>query len=200
MVQSIQRRFFSVVIFATLTASTALAQQRADPIGPLIKIQTFDRAQKINLGRTKSGKIACYFREEGSSHSLDIGITTDGAYIRLETGDSREMTPAAPLRVFAGKEISKRVGADEYATGEFTVLQGYDGKFDYYVPKTEQDDFAVVAKGDAKAFLEMVARANTQFVVVQSIADPKSVNYVAIYNFKAAAIPALMACAKDRVN
>jgi hypothetical protein len=200
MVQSTQRRFFLGVLFATLTASAALAQQRADPIGPLTQILTFDRAQKVNLGRTKSGKIACYFREEGSSHSLDIGITSDGAYIRLETGDSRETTPAAPLRVFAGKENSKRVGANEFATGEFTVLQAYDGKFDYYVPKPEQDDFTVVAKGDAKAFLEMVARANTQFVVVQSAANPKSVNYVAIYNFKAAAIPALLACAKDRVK
>jgi hypothetical protein len=200
MVQSTQLRFFLGVLFATLTASAALAQQRADPIGPLTKIQTFDRAQKVNLGRTKSGKVACYFREEGSSHSLDIGITTDGAYIRLETGDSRETTPAAPLRVFAGKENSKRVGANEFATGEFTVLQAYDGQFDYYIPKPEQDDFVVVAKGDARAFLEMVARANTQFVVVQSVTNPKSVNYVAIYNFKAATISALLACAKDRVK
>ena len=102
--------------------------------------------------------------------------------------------------MFAGKEISKRVGADEFSTGEFTALQAYDGKFDYYIPKPEQDDFTVVARGDAKTFLEMVARANTQFVVVQSVADPKNVNYVAIYNFKAAAIPALLACAKDRVK
>jgi hypothetical protein len=35
---------------------------------------------------------------------------------------------------------------------------------------------------------------------MQSVADPKSVNYVAIYNFKAATLPALMACAKDRVK
>lgn len=200
MAPSTQRRLFVVVVFAALTASAALAQQRADPIGPLSKIQTVDRAQKINLGKTKSGKFVCYFREEGSSHSLDIGIAADGAYIRLETGDSREKTPAAPLRVFAGKEIAKRVGADEFATGEFTVLQAYDGKFSYYVPKPEQDDFSVVAEGDAKAFLDMVARANTQFVVVQSVADPKNVNYVAIYNFKAATIPALLACAKDRVK
>jgi len=200
MVRSTQRRLFLAVVFATLTAGAAFAQQRADPIGPLSKIQTFDRAQKIDLGRTKSGKIACYFREEGSSHSLDIGIATDGAYIRLETGDSREKTPAAPLRVFAGKEISKRVGADEFSTGTFTVLQAYDGKFEYYIPKPDQDDFTVVANGDAKVFLDMVARANMQFVVVQSMADPKSVNYVAIYKFKAAAVPALLACAKERVK
>jgi hypothetical protein len=53
---------------------------------------------------------------------------------------------------------------------------------------------------NAAPFLDMAARANTQFVVVQSLADPKRVNYVAIYNFKAAATPALMACAKDRVK
>ena len=200
MVQSTQLRFFLGVLFATLTASAALAQQRADPIGPLTKIQTFDRAQKVNLGRTKSGKVACYFREEGSSHSLDIGITTDGAYIRLETGDSRETTPAAPLRVFAGKENSKRVGANEFATGEFTVLQAYDGQFDYYIPKPEQDDFVVVAKGDAKAFFEMVARAKMEFVVVQSVADRKNVDIVAIYKFKTSAIPALLKCAKERIQ
>jgi hypothetical protein len=200
MTPSFQRRFILTVAFAALTAGVALAQQRADPIGPLTKVQTYDRAQKINVGRTKSGKIACTFREEGSSHSLDIGISSDGAYIRLETGDSREMTPSAPLKVFAGKEIAKRVGTDEFATGEFSVLQAYDGPFDYFIPNPEQDNFSVIAKGDAKAFLEMVARANTQYVVVQSANDPKTVDYVAIYNFKPAAIPALLACAKERVK
>lgn len=200
MASSTQRRLYAAVTCVTLTASVALAQQRADPIGPLTKIQTVDRTQKINLGKTKSGKIACYFREEGSSHSLDIGITTDGAFIHLETGDSRELTPTAPLRVFAGKEIAKQVDGNAYATGEFAVLQAFDGKFSYYVPKPDRDDFTVVAEGGAQEFFEMVARANTQFVVVQSAADPKTVNYVAIYNFKAATIPALLACAKERIK
>ena len=91
------------------------------------RLATFDRAQAVNVGKTKAGKTACYFREEGSSHSLDIGITADGAFIRLETFDSRETTPAPPLRVFAGKQIAK----GEYATNEFAVLQAYDGPVSY---------------------------------------------------------------------
>lgn len=192
-------RFLPLVILAALSSGAALAQT-PDPIGPLTKTQTFDRAQKINVGRTQSGKTVCYFREEGSSHSLDIGVAPDGAYLRLETFDEREMTPAPPLRVFAGKEMTRREGGNEYSTGEFTVLQAYAGPFDYYVPNPKQDGFAVVAKGDAKAFLDMVARAKIQFVVVQSVAAPKTVNYVAIYNFKPTAIAPLLACAKERAK
>lgn len=200
MTRSTQRRLIAAVVFATLTSGAAPAQQQADPIGPLKRIQIVDRAQKINFGRTPSGLVACYFREEDSSHSLDIGITTKGAYMRLDTGDSREVTPAAPLRIFAGKENTKQVGGNEYSTGEFAVIQAYGGAFDYTIQKTDQDGFTVIAKGDAKAFLEMVAHANTQHVVVQSAANPKNVNYVAIYNFKAATIPALLACANARVK
>ena len=192
-------RFLSLPILAALFSGAAMAQT-PDPVGPLTKVQTYDRAQKINVGRTQSGKTVCYFREEGSSHSLDIGVGTEGAYMRLETFDERETTPVPPLRVFAGKEVTRRQGGNEYATGEFTVLQAYAGPFDYYIPNPKQDGFAVIAKGDAKAFLEMVARANLQIVVVQSVASPKTVNYVAIYHFKPAAIAPLLACAKERVK
>ena len=96
--------------------------------------------------------------------------------------------------------IARREGGNEYSTGEFTVLDAYAGAFDYYVPNLIQNGFAVVAKSDARAFLDMVASANGQFVVVQSAASPKAVNYVAIYNFKLAAIAPLLACAKERVK
>lgn len=192
-------RFLSLVIVAAAFSGAALAQT-PDPVGPLTKTQTYDRAQKINVGRTQSGKTVCYFREEGSSHSLDIGVGTEGAYMRLETFDERETTPSPPLRVFAGKEITRRQGNDEFSTGEFTVLQAYAEAFDYYVPNPKQNGFAVVAKGDAKAFLEMVASANLQIVVVQSAANPKVVNYVAIYHFKPASIAPLLACARERVK
>lgn len=192
-------RVLSLVIVAASFNGAALAQT-PDPIGPLTRTQTFDRAQKINVGRTQSGKTVCYFREEGSSHSLDIGVGPDGAYMRLETFDERETTPSPPLRVFAGKEIARREGGNEYSTGEFTVLNAYAGAFDYYVPNPIQNGFAVAAKGDARAFFDMVASANGQFVVVQSAASPKAVNYVAIYNFKLAAIAPLLACAKERVK
>jgi hypothetical protein len=190
----------AIVAFASLLTSTAYSQERGDPIGALSKVSTFDHAQRVNVGKTKAGKIACYFREEGSSHSLDIGMTADGAFIRLETGDSRETTPTPPLRAFAGKQLSKRVGKDEYATDEYEILQEYGGGIEYYVPKFDTGDFVLVAKGDAKAFLEMVARAKTEFVVVQSTADKKKTDIVAIYNFTTAAITALLSCAKSRVQ
>jgi hypothetical protein len=192
-------RILSLAIIAAAFSGGASAQT-PDPVGPLTKVQTFDRAHKINVGRTQSGKTVCYFREEGSSHSLDIGVSTEGAYMRLETFDEREMTPPPPLRIFAGKEITRRQGNDEFSTAEFTVLQAYAGPFDYYIPNPQQDGFAVIAKGDAKAFLDMVASANGQFVVVQSGADAKLVNYTSIYSFKSAAIPPLLVCAKDRVK
>ena len=186
----------AMLLSAALAPGLAFSQARGDPIGPLTRVATFDRAQQVIVGKTKAGKIACYFREEGGSHSLDIGMTADGAFIRLETGDSRETTPTPPLRVFAGKQIAK----GEYATNEFTVLQAYDGPFEFYVPKPSQGDFGVVAKGDAKAFFEMVARARMEFVVVQSVADRKNADIVAIYKFKTSAIPALLSCAKERIQ
>lgn len=192
--------YLAIVAFGSLVTCTAFSQERDDPIGALSKVSTFDRAQRVDVGKTKAGKIACYFREEGSSHSLDIGMTADGAFIRLETGDSRETTPTPPLRVFAGRQITKRVGKNEYATDEYELLQEYGGGIEYYVPKRETGNFVVVAKGDAKAFLEMVARARTEFVVVQSAADKKKVDIVAIYKFTTASIPALLACAKTRVQ
>lgn len=188
--------FLAIVLSAALAPGLAFSQARGDPIGPLTRIAIFDRAQQVDVGKTKAGQIVCYFREEGGSHFLDIGMTADGAFIRLEAGDSRETTPTPPLRVFAGKQIAK----GEYATNEFTVLQAYDGAFEYYVPKPSQGDFVVVPKGDAKAFFEMVARARMEFVVVQSVADRNNVDIVAIYKFKTSAIPALLRCAKERIQ
>jgi hypothetical protein len=183
-----------VLIAAALTA--AAAAQDADPIGPLTRGAVFDRAQKINVGKTVDGQAVCYFREEGSSHSLDIGMIADGAFIRLESFDPRETTPRPPLRVFAGKQ-GERAGK---VTDEFAVLQPYKGRVEFYVPKPDRSDFAVVAKADPQAFFEMVARARNEFVVVQSATDPKNVNIVAIYHFTASNIPALLACAKARLQ
>lgn len=123
-------------------------------------------------------------------------MTADGAFIRLATGDSRDTTPTPPLRIFAGKQI-ERAGT---TTDEFTTFQAYSGAFDYFVPKADQGDFAVVAKGDATTFFNMVARARTEFVVVQSAANPKDSDFVAIYEFKASTIPALLACSKARIQ
>jgi hypothetical protein len=188
------------IAFASLTAGAAVAQQRGDPIGELTKIATFDRAHHIDVGRTTAGKTACYFREEGSSHFLDIGLTADSAFIRLQAGEPRETTPVPPLVLFAGKQSTKRVGKDEYATDEYEILQAYNGGFDYYIPNPDTDDFVVIAKGDATPFFEMVAHARKEFIVVQAAADKKKVNIVAVYNFTTAAIPALLSCAKARAR
>lgn len=187
---------FVIVAAVALPASAALAQTNIDPIGPLTQVSTFDRAQKIHVGRTATGKPACYFREEGSSHRLDIGVTAEGAFIRLETGDSREATPQPPVRAFAGKQVTR----GQYETDEFTVLQDFDKNVDYYAPKPDQGDFVLVAKYDAAGFLDMVARARGEFVVVQSLANPKVQDIVAIYNFKQSAASALITCANARLQ
>ncbi|MGA7971776.1 MAG: hypothetical protein WCA36_03140, partial [Pseudolabrys sp.] len=83
---------------------------RDDPIGSLTRTATFDRAKRIYVGKSKSGTVACYFREEGDTHRLDIGIAAAGAFVRLQTPEPREATPALPVRVFAGKEKTRRVG------------------------------------------------------------------------------------------
>jgi hypothetical protein len=173
----------------------ALAQA-GDPIGAITRTAVFDRAQKINVGKTAGGQTACYFREEGSSHSLDIGMTADGAFVRLEAPEERETTPRPPLRLFAGKR-GERGG---YVTDEFTVLQPYKGRIEFYASQPDRSDFVVIAKADPQAFFEMVARARNEFVVVQSVTDPKNVNMVAIYDFKTSNIPALLACAKARIQ
>ena len=72
-----------------------------------------------------------------------------------------------------------------------------------YVPNLDTEyggGFVVIAKSDPKSFFEMVARARQEFVVVRSIATPKNVDVIAIYNFKVSAIPALLACAKKTIQ
>ncbi len=186
----------ALVAAVSLAANAAQAQQRGDPIGALTRIETFNRAQHIDVGRTAAGKLACYFREEGSSHRLDVGVTAEGAFLRLQAGEPREMTPRPPLRVFAGKQVTR----GGRVTDDYTVLQAYEKNAAFYVPRPDQTDFVLVAQYDAAGFLEMVARARNEFVVVQSLADPKQVNIVAIYKFNANAIPALLSCLQARVH
>ena len=180
--------------------SDPLLLKRTDPIGSLTKTATFDRVRKIYVGKSQAGTIACYAREEGDTHRLDIGIAAQGAFIRLATPEPREKTPVPPVRVFAGKEKTKRVGNNEYATGEFTVLKSYDGDVEFYVPEPTKGGFTVITRSDPAAFLAMLAGAKTEFVVVQSIADPKAINIVAIYHFSTGMVPALLSCAKANIT
>ena len=110
--------------------------------------------------------------------------------------------PKPPLKVFAGKELTKLVDGDLKATGEYDSFQVYGGAVDY-VPNVKTGyggGFVVVAKGDARAFLDMVARARQEFVVVQASAEPKNVDVIAIYKFNAGTVSALLACAKKHVQ
>jgi len=198
------------LIAASLALSIAAAgpawtQSGPDPVGELKKTSTFDRAQHVDLARSVTGTPVCYFREEGSSHKLDIGIGVVGAFIRVASGDGpldAGAIPLPPLKVFAGKELTKLVDGDLKATGEYEAFAVYEGAVDY-VPNIRTGyggGFLVVAKGDTKSFLDMVVRARREFVVVQSQAQPGNVDVIAIYNFNASAASALLACAKRHVQ
>ena len=197
----------AIALFAlSMTAiSPAWPQGGADPIGELKKVSAFDRAQHVDVAKSATGKPVCYLREEGSSHTLDIGIGAAGAFIRVASGDGpldAASIPKPPLKVFAGKELTKLVDGDLKSTGEYESFQAYAGAVDY-VPNIKTvygGGFVLFAKGDAKAFLDMVAHARQEFVVVQSQVEPKNVDVIAIYKFNASAVSALLACAKMNVQ
>lgn len=182
----------------------AWSQAGADPIGELKKTSTFDRARHVDIAKSSKGKPVCYFREEGSSHELDIGISADGAFVRVASGDGpldAGSTPKPPLKVFAGKGLTRLIDGDLKSTGEYEPIQVYDGAVEY-VPNIATlygAGFVVIAKGDPKSFFEMVVRAGPRdFVVVQSASAPKSVDIVAVYKFNMSVIPVLLDCAKKQ--
>ena len=168
---------------------------RDDPIGSLARTATFDRAKGVYVGKSKSGTVACYFREEGDSHRLDIGIAAAGAFVRLQTPEPRDATATPPVRVFAGKQKTRRVGDNEFATGEYAVLKAYGGPVEFSVPDPKQGGFTVLTRTDSKGFLEMVAAAKGEFVVVQSAQGGQAANIVAVYRFSTTLIPVLLSCA-----
>jgi hypothetical protein len=180
----------ALLFAATLAASPTATAADTDPIGPLRRIARYDAAAKIDIGQAPSGLQACYFREEGSSHRLDIGVTGRRAFLRLEAPDERDATPAPPLKVFAGKSGS----ADDYVE-----VQGFEGAVTFSTPRPDRGDFVLIAASDPRGFLQMVAAARGEFVVVQSVADPKAHNIVAIYHFDTKAIQPLLACAAERL-
>jgi len=195
----------AAVLALMIAGGRAQSESGVDPIGNVKKVSTFDRAQGINVGKSATGKPVCFFREEGGSHQLDIGMSADGAFIRVAHGDGplpAEEIPTAPLRLFAGKGLTKLVDGDEKYTGTYQPMQTYSGSIEY-VSNLDTDfgsGFIVFTKEDAKSFLEMVAHARGEFVVVQSEAKAKRLDRVAIYHFSVNAIPALLSCAKQHVR
>jgi hypothetical protein len=200
------KRFGPIVacVALSLSATAPAWPQGTDPIGELRKSSTYDRARHVDVA-TVRGKAVCYFREEGSSHRLDIGIGAMGAFIRVESGDGPlepGAIPQPPLKVFAGKELTKVVDGDVKSTGEYQAFQVYEGAVEY-LPNLRtrfSGGFAVIAKADAVSFLGMVARARREFVVVQSKAEATNVDVIAIYNFDAVTVAALLACARQHVR
>lgn len=124
------KAFHCGLIAASLALSMAasgpvLAQSGSDPIGELKKTSTFDRVQHVDVAKSAKGTPVCYFREEGSSHKLDIGIGAFGAFIRVASGDGpldASSIPQPPLKVFAGKELTKLFDGDLKATGELRTI------------------------------------------------------------------------------
>jgi hypothetical protein len=203
----------SVVLGSVMAASPARSQGGGDPIGNLTKTSIFDRAQRVIVGKSSKGKLACFIEQEGSTATLYIGISPDGAFIRVESGPDRlpnesnfnpalplvtRTNPKSPVRIFAAKGLTKAVDGDVKLTGEYAQIQSYDGAV-IYVPNIDTvygDGFIVVAKDDTKSFFEMVVRAHDEFIVVQSVSEPKDLDGMGIYGFKASTMSALLACAK----
>jgi hypothetical protein len=208
----------SVVLGSVVATSPAQVQGSVDPIGELKKTSTFDRVQGVNVGKSSKGKVVCFFEEEGSTEILSIGISTDGAFIRVESDPDRlpnesntntalplwsRTNPKPPVRIFAGKQVTKLVDGHEKYTDDYEPLQIYGGAVDY-VPNIKTiygDGFVLLAKGDAKSFFEMVVRAGREYIVVQSVSEPKNLDgVVGAYRFKASTISALLSCAKKHIH
>jgi hypothetical protein len=199
----------SVVLGSVMAASPALSQGGVDPIGKLKKTATFDRAQRVDVGKSSKGNVVCFTEDyDAGDAEFYVGMSADGAFIRAEFGRAlpKVPLPKPPLRIFAGKGLTKLIDGDEKYTGEYAPLQGgaviYSGAVDY-VPLLDTiygEGYVLVIKGDAKSFLETVARAREEFIVVQSISEPKDVDASAIYRFKASTISALLACAKKHIQ
>lgn len=186
-------------------SAPARPQRRSDPIGSVTRTSTFDRARGIHVGKSIKGTPVCFFREEGSSHKLDIGIGSDGAFIRVEHGDGPlppEAVPTSPLQLFAGKAMTKLVDGDEKQTGEYKPLRIFGGSIDYISNLVTGfgSGFVVVSQGDPEAFLEIVALARGEFMVVQSASDPNKTDVVAVYKFTTKSVPTLSACARKHVR
>lgn len=197
------RRYFAVplVMGALITTASAQSQGRGDTIGDLIRTSTFSSADHVNVGKSDMIRQACFFREQGSGHMLDIGVSADSAFIRLAYGDGplpAGSVPKPPLQMFAGKELTKVIDGDMKVTGEYEPIQIFDGTVNYTpnIATRYGSGFIVVTEGDARPFLKIIARARGEFIAVRSASEPEKIDVVAIYDFKETTMSALLSCAK----
>lgn len=169
------------------------AQPTQDPIGPLSKASPSAEDNTVLIGKDPGGMPVCFTREQGDSHHLDIGVSTAGAFVRLESADSADAPPASggAVRIYAGEQLIE----GGKATDRFTVLKAYEGAASYSQLSGDSPGFLVVAAGDPVPFLEVVVAARRQFLVAEAQGEPRGIDYVSIYDFDAVAAKAVMACA-----
>jgi len=183
---------FVLLIFAQATPATA--QDTFDPIGRLVETGRYSGRDSL-IGRDGTGRPVCFRREQGDTHQLDIGIGHMGAFVRLETPEPRDAMPKPPVRVYAGAEEIR----NERATGRFRQLTTFVGDIVYAVPDRARAGFTLLASPDPAGFLAVVAEARANFLVVEQ-RDGRVRDYVAVYEFGPAAMQALLACLKNRID
>ena len=166
-----------------------LAQIGADPIGRIAQTGSYLGGHGVLIGRDASGTTVCYRREEGDSHRLDIGVGAIGAFVRLETPESRDALPRPPVRAYAGVEEVR----NDRSTGRFTPLLAYEDEITYVVPDRTSASFVLIATREAARFLAVVAAARGNFLVVEQ-RNAAIRDYVAVYQFDRTAAEAILAC------
>lgn len=188
-----------LILLASLVCPAA-AETTADPIGEIRQTASFGGVDTVMTGRDASGRPVCLSREEGDSHRLDIGIVADSdvlrAFARLDTQVPREATAREPVRVYAG--LQKVQGG--YATNRFVVLQSFEGTAHFVARPHDRAGFTVIADGDPSAFLDVVAAARRNFLVVESRRTSMGREFIGVYQFDRAAGQALIACAQRHVQ
>ncbi len=178
-------------------APPVLAAGDGDPIGQIGSAVPYEGDARVAVGPDADGHPVCFTRETGDNHRLDIGIGTAGAFVRLEAADSdgAAAMPQAPLQIYAGEQQV----ADGKATDRFNVLKAFTGTARFLRFTGPAPGFVVVADGNPAPFLEVVAAARRQFLVVASQQDPRAIDYVAVYDFTPEAAGAVIACATRHV-
>lgn len=180
-------------VAAFALAGSPAASSAADPIGSLEDFSQQDKAHGVYLAKDMSGRPVCFSRETGDSHHLDIGISTNGPFIRLEAFDDGDAMPQGSVRLYAGRQHV----IDDKATEQFDVLATVKGKVQFIRLTSGTPGFLVLAKSDSSGFLETVAAARENFLVVEEISSGRVIDYVAVYEFTKDIAAAVDECARE---
>lgn len=184
--------FLPIALTLLLGAATAAAQSTADPIGAITPLTiSRNHGAAVQTGRTAGGDTVCFMREQGDSHRLDIGVGRSGAFVRLESPEPPAGQPTPPVRIFAGLQQIE----NDRATSHFLVLARYKGKVTLIAPSAERATKTILAT-DTAAFLDVVAAAKGQFIVVEGEGTDGDKDWFAVYDFDKAGAAALIACAR----